>query len=145
VVSLERRQEVDAFIAGVERWAATRSELAAIAVVGSWARGAQRQDSDLDLVLLTQRPGAYLEDDDWIQELAPTAKPLRTGDWGATVERRLILPSGLHIEVGVGDPSWANTAPVDPGTKAVVRDGLRSLYDPRGLLARLVAACDGSS
>jgi predicted nucleotidyltransferase len=141
VVSPERRHEVDAFITGVEKWAATRSDLAAVAVVGSWARGAERQDSDLDLVLLTQRPSVYVEGDERIQGLAPTATSLRTGDWGEIVERRLILPSGLEIEVGIGHPSWADSAPVDPGTKAVVRNGLCAVYDPRGLLAELAAAC----
>jgi predicted nucleotidyltransferase len=144
VVSSERRQEVDAFITGVEKWAATRSDLAAVAVVGSWARGTQRQDSDLDLVLLTQRPSVYVEGDEWIQGLAPTATSLRTGDWGEIEERRLILPSGLEIEVGIGHPSWADSAPVDPGTKAVVREGLRAVYDPQGLLAELAAACGKS-
>ena len=72
MVSPERRQEVDAFITTVKKWAGTRSDLAAVGVVGFWARGAERQDSD------------------------------------------------------------------------VVRDGLRAVYDPWGLLAELATACGGS-
>ncbi len=55
--------------------------------------------------------------------------------------RRLIMPSGLEVEVAVGRPSWAATAPVERGTRRVVNDGMRVLHDPQGLLARLQAAC----
>jgi len=92
-------------------------------------------------VVLTEDPTAYTESDDWIDELAPGAKLVRTGDWVAIVERRLLLPSGLEVEVGFGRPSWAATEPVDPGTRHVVRDGLSAVHDPRRLLAMLVAAC----
>ena len=98
-------------------WASTRGDVAALALVGSWARGAPRADSDVDLVLLTVDPPAYVEHEDWIQVLAPGAELVRTGDWGAIVERRLRLPSGLEVEVGIGRPSWAEVTPVDPGTR----------------------------
>ena len=39
-------------------WASTRGDVAALALVGSWARGAPRADSDVDLVLLTVDPPA---------------------------------------------------------------------------------------
>jgi hypothetical protein len=132
---------VEAFVSGAAAWAAARVDLAAAAIVGSWARDAAREDSDVDLVLLTNEPSAYTEREDWIAGLAPGATLLRTGDWGAIIERRLLLPSGLEVEVGVGLPSWAETAPVDPGTRRVVRGGLREVYDPHGLLAALAAAC----
>ena len=123
-------------------WASTRGVVAALALVGSRVRGAARADSDVDLVLLTVDPPAYVEHEDWIQALAPGAELVRTGEWGAIVERRLRLPSGLEIEVGIGRPSWARVTPVDPGTRRVVRDGMRPLYDPRGMLAALQSAAE---
>jgi uncharacterized protein len=141
VVSQERVREVNGFIGTLEQWAAEQGDVVAVALVGSWARGAARADSDLDVVLLTHNPSAYAERDDWIDGVAPGACLLRTGDWGAIAEHRLGLRSGLEVEVGVGLPSWANTAPVDPGTRAVVRDGFRPVFDPGGLLAELLAAC----
>jgi predicted nucleotidyltransferase len=138
-------REVDAFIAAVEEWAAARDDIVAVALVGSWARGGAGRDSDIDLVVLTDCPSAYLEHEDWIASLAPGAELLRTGDWGAIAERRLVLPSGLEVEVGIGLPSWAQTAPVDPGTRAVVRNGFRPIFDPRGSLVELAAACRGSN
>ena len=144
MVSPERRREVSAFISGLQTWAAARDDVVAAAIVGSWARGAAREDSDVDVVLLTEDVSAF-EADGWIAELAPAAELVRTAEWGAIAERRLCLPSGLEIEVGIGHPSWARAAPVDPGTRAVVRDGPRPVFDPRGLLAELTARCSFES
>jgi uncharacterized protein len=101
-------------------------------------------DSDVDLVLLTSDPLAYVEATDWIAEFVKS-ELVATGDWGAITERRIRVPTGLEIEVGVGTASWARTDPVDPGTSKVVREGFRILYDPQGLLAALAAACGVSA
>lgn len=55
---------------------------------------------------------------------------MRAADFGAIQERRLRLPNGLVIGVGIGEPSWADTDPLDVGTERVVRDGLIALDDP---------------
>lgn len=93
----------------------------------------------MDLVLLTRTPSAY-DGDTWAAGLGLPV-PVRTRRWGAVVERRFATPTGLEAEFAVGSPSWAATGPVDPGTRRVVSDGARVLYDPAGLLARLEAAC----
>lgn len=66
---------------------------------------------------------------------------MNTEQWGPLTERRFVLPSGLEVEVGVASPSWVTTDPVDPGTRSVVEGGMSILYDPEGLLVRLVDAC----
>ena len=140
MTSSGRTREVEALLEHTGAWAAERPDIAAVALVGSWARGAQGPGSDVDLVVLTSDPSAYTEREDWILGLAPGAELARTEDWVAIVERRLRLPTGLEVEVGIGEPSWAAASPVDPGTLRVVRDGLRVLYDRDGLLAGLLAA-----
>ena len=113
-------------------WARGREDVAAVALVGSWARGTAREDSDVDLVVLTDT-----DDEGWIGELVPGAELVRRGNWGAIEERRVRLPSGLEVEIGIGRPSWASTDPLDDGTRRVVEAGFRPLHDPRGLLAAL--------
>ncbi len=141
MASTARRREVAELLERAAAWAAARGDVVALALVGSWARDGADPDSDVDLIVLTGSPALYTAGDEWIERLAPGATLVRTGEWGPIVERRLVLPSGLEVEVGIGRRSWAETSPVEPGTRRVVRDGLRALHDPQGLLAALVSAC----
>ncbi len=136
----ERTAEVRELLARVRTWAPGRPDVAAVALVGSWARDGARMDSDVDLILLTTAEGAYLEDDSWVGELGGV-RILRTGRWGPLTERRFVRPSGLQVEVGVVPPSWAATDPPDPGTREVVQRGMLAVYDPGGILSRLADAC----
>jgi uncharacterized protein len=143
MVSARRRREVERLLDHATEWAASRGDIRALALVGSWGRGDPREDSDVDLVVLTDGPGAFTHRDDWVGELAPGAAVVRSGEWGVIAERRLRLPSGLEIEVGIGFPSWAATDPMDAGTRRVLEAGFRPLYDPWRLLRNLeVAAPD---
>jgi predicted nucleotidyltransferase len=139
MVTTSRGQEVERLIGSLRAWVRRRSDVLAAAMVGSWARGDARMDSDVDVVLLTDDVAAFVDSDAWIQEL-DAACTIRTQRWGVLTERRLALPSGLEVEVGVVTPSWASTAPLDAGTAQVVAGGLVPLYDPHSLLDELVNA-----
>lgn len=139
LVSRRRQEEVDGVLAVIRRWAAERLDLRAVALVGSWARGAARPDSDVDVVLLTEDQATYLQDVAWLAAFGATGV-VRTRQWGAVTERRVVLASGLELEFGVTGPGWASTDPVDAGTRVVVCDGLVVLHDPEGLLAQLIDA-----
>jgi len=143
VVGPERRREVEAFLERAARWAEARPDVVAAGLAGSWARGDATDASDVDVIVLAENPAAFTESDDWAGGLRATAV-VRRRSWGAITERRVALPSGLEVEVGIGEQSWAAVEPLDPGTAEVVRDGFRILHDPHGLLARLVAALAGS-
>jgi uncharacterized protein len=131
--------EVERFLAALVTFAAARDDVRAVALVGSYARGVARPDSDVDVVVLTTDPDTYLDGCDWLKAL-PGASLLATRRWGALTERRLVLASGTEVDLGVARPSWASTSPVDIGTAHVVRDGLVAVHDPDGLLAHVLAA-----
>ena len=82
---------------------------------------------------------AYTQHAEWIQALGAT-RIVRTERLGPLTERRLALRSGLELEVGIVDPSWASVVPLDEATRRVVENGFRILHDPHGLLRALVAA-----
>src|SRR3712207_1409851 len=71
-------------------WARQQPDIRGLALVGSWARGGARADSDVDLVVLTSRRDRYLEEDGWTAALG-SARVLRTEAWGPLTERRLLL------------------------------------------------------
>jgi hypothetical protein len=117
-----------------------RYDATAVALVGSHARGEATTESDVDLVLLLEEPGPLLDSEDWFATLGEGAELVRSASFGAVEERRLRRPDGLVVEVCVGLPSWADVDPVDAGTASVVAGGLRVLWDPYGLLHRLLDA-----
>jgi uncharacterized protein len=136
VVSRGRADEVERVLRTLTAWARRRTDARALALVGSWASGAPRDDSDVDVVLLTDSPESYTHRDDWLPEVG-SVRLVRTLDWGGVTERRVALPSGLEVEFGIGTPAWASVDPLDDGTRRVACDGMRVLHDPEGLLARL--------
>jgi hypothetical protein len=89
-------------------------------VVGSFARQASRLGSDLDLVLLSERPDRFGA---WLAEVPPMAPArfLHRRQWGPLTELRLRRRSGLHLDVGVAPLARAATEPVDVGTARVLR------------------------
>ena len=138
MVGRERTQEVESLLRRVTDWARGRTDVRALALVGSWAYGAPRDDSDVDLLLLTDAPERYLLGDDWLADVGGV-RLVRTLDWGGVTERRIALPSGLEVEFGIGAPAWASEDPLDDGTHRVASDGMRVLHDPDGLLGSLLA------
>ncbi|MEO0561071.1 MAG: nucleotidyltransferase domain-containing protein [Chloroflexota bacterium] len=128
----------------VEGWAQQTSAIRAVALVGSYARGAQRPDSDVDLILLAQDPLAFRATG-WITQFDWSGLDTDVDRWvdreyGAVWSRHVHLTNGLDVEFSFGELSWAATDPVDPGTRKVMTDGHRVLYDPDGLLAMLITA-----
>jgi predicted nucleotidyltransferase len=107
----------------------------AVALVGSYARGEARPDSDIDLVVLTVDVERVVADAELSRALG--AEPVQAHrEWGVLIERRFVLPEGIEVDVGVVPLSWAGD---DPGTQRVVADGLQIIYDPDGLLAALIS------
>ena len=139
MVSQERAEQYTQIRRHVSSWAGGQEDILAAAVVGSWARGGARRDSDVDVVVLTDRKEWYVVDEGWIPlALGQDAGLVRTREWGLLTERRVRLSSGLEVEFGFAASSWAATDPVDPGSAGVVVDGLEPLVDKKGLLSRLV-------
>lgn len=136
---VRRVAEFERVLAGVQAWAVQQTDVTAVGLAGSWARGVPSMDSDVDLVVLCTDPGRFERTTNWVSEaLAEDAPVIRTRHWGELLERRVLTQTGLEVEFGFAPPSWAATKPVDAGTARVVGDGFRVLYDPGGILHALV-------
>ncbi len=115
-------------------WASAQPDVQAIALVGSYARGAARVDSDVDLVILTDQPQKYLEDTTWPARLGVIEK-YQSEDYGKLVSLRVWYSDGYEVEYGITTPYWAAT-PLDPGTQQVINDGMILLFERGDLLSR---------
>jgi len=133
---------------GLAAWARIEPGCRALAVVGSWARGAARPGSDLDFMMLATDRDRWAADDDWLRRVLrgigfPFARTAQEA-YGVTRAWRAWPGPQIELELGVADVDWARLDPVDAGTRRVVNDGLVPLIDKDGLLGALSDACCGS-
>lgn len=140
------RDEAERLRHALADWAHAEPTCRALAVVGSWARDAPRDDSDLDLMVLTTTRDRWADDDGWLRDLVARLgfrAAAKAEVYGVTRAWRLWLTPQVELELGIADTSWAETRPVDPGTRRVVRNGMNALVDKDGLLHALHASIHG--
>jgi predicted nucleotidyltransferase len=119
----------------VAAWAAGDPRIAAVALVGSVARGTARPDSDLDLVVLSEAAHSLLQDPTWLDRFGRPSRHVLES-WGEVTALRVWYAEGPEVEFGLTTPRWA-ARPMDPGTRQVVEGGLRVVFDREGLLRGL--------
>ena len=126
---------VSAFIEAFTRWVRSQPDIEAVVLVGSHARETATEASDIDLVVLTYALDRYLCDWSWVSIFGEFAACQRES-YGKVTSIRAFYAGGLEVEFGFTTPDWA-AAPIDPGTLRVVAGGIKALYDPRGIIARM--------
>jgi predicted nucleotidyltransferase len=122
------------FLDPVVSWISAQLDVHGIALVGSYARGAARDDSDIDLVILTDQPRKYLDDIQWIERFGVVEKH-QTEDYGKLISLRVWHQNGHEVEYGITTPDWA-AIPLDEGTRQVISDGVLVLFERGNLLSR---------
>jgi hypothetical protein len=136
--------DISTFLEHLTAWTVTQSDIFAVLLVGSYARSAARTDSDMDIVMITSTPQHYLQNDTWLSNFGQVTQ-VQDEDWGLVQSRRVFYADGLEVEFGITTPQWANTDPVDDGTRRVISDGARVVYDPGGILASLIQLISGKT
>ena len=118
----------------LSEWAQSHELVAAVGIVGSYARGSQRPDSDVDVVLIANDPGDLLGETSWVDRFG-TLKSSAPEDYGLVQSLRCFYRDGGEIEFGVAGREWCEP-PIDIRTADVMRDGMLIVYDPDRLLHR---------
>lgn len=135
--------DLDRLLAPITAWARSRSDILALALIGSWARGAARPESDIDLIVLTTELRAFRDDKSWPTEIVWNG--WRVAGWsdiayGAAWSRHIRLEPACEVEFTFCAPDWAATDPLDPDTAGVVSKGCRVLVDKDCLLKDVLTA-----
>lgn len=133
--------EFNEFSTQIATWAQSHDDILGVALVGSWARGEARADSDVDLVIIAENTGVYINDTTWAAKLGDITEQT-VEDWGPLKSVRVFYESGLEVEFGFTSRAWTAVDPVDQGTRRVASDGFRILYDKEALFATLKNAID---
>ena len=93
-------EEIHDFLTASLAWATEQPDVQGIALVGSYARGAACDDSDVDLVILTDQPHRYLDDVQWIVRFGIVEKH-QTEDYGKLTSLRVWYQNGTEVEYGI--------------------------------------------
>jgi len=122
------------FIEDFMRWSRRRKDIRAVALVGSYARETATETSDVDLVIISEKPETYTNNTEWIRVFGK-AIAQQAEDYGKLTSLRVWYESGLEVEYGFTTRDWAKT-PLDKGTQQVIDDGLRVLFEKEALLSQ---------
>jgi predicted nucleotidyltransferase len=127
----------ESFIEQLKAWCVSNADVLAIALVGSHARGTARADSDIDLVIICTNETMYTANANWIK-VFDKLQSATLEDWGLVQSWRVHFQNGLEVEFGITTEAWCAPSQIENGTGRVISDGVRIIYDPKKLLAKLI-------
>ncbi len=134
----QKMQKQMELISRFKAWVQTQPHILGAALVGSYARGTARKDSDVDFVIVTDQPKSF-ENDEWLQHFGDVSK-ITLEDYGLVQSRRVFYGNGVEVEFGITTPAWLNTKPIDAGTKEVLDAGYKLIDDKVGLFSMFFAS-----
>ncbi len=125
---------IDDFLIQFTHWATAQPDILAVALVGSHARNAARADSDVDLVIIARDPMPYLQNTAWAKQFGPIAQQ-QIEPYGWLTSLRVHYTDGKEVEYGLTDERWS-ALPLDTGSRRVISDGMRVLFEREPILSR---------
>jgi predicted nucleotidyltransferase len=121
------------FLEDFMRWSKKRKDIRAVALVGSYARETATESSDVDLIIIVEKPQEYIANTKWIRVFGRAIAQKVEGD-GKFTSLRVWYESGLEVEYRFTTREWAKI-PLDTGTKQVIDAGMRILFEKEVLLS----------
>lgn len=121
--------DLQKFLFNLTNWANSSHDIQALIMVGSYARGEAKPDSDLDLVIITTNPDFYLSNA-FRSEFGNVLKTQQE-DWGAVTSLRTWYEDFLEVEFSITTKNWI-AKPLDAGTYSVLLGGYEVIMDKEG-------------
>ena len=128
-----KNDQIRSFLDEVTSWATAQPDILAITLVGSYARNAAHETSNIDLVIISTCPDQYIEHTDWIHKFG-VAEKQQIEEYGLLTSLRVWYMDGREIEFGITDEQWA-AIPLDTGSQRVISDGIRILFEKDQILS----------
>ena len=124
------------FIHALKEFSFHTSHIESVIIVGSYARGTNKESSDLDIVIITANKAEMVSDQDFVHIFGEINKK-QTEYYGACTSIRVWYKNGKEVEFGIVKPSWIKT-PLDAGTRKVLSDGYKVIYDKKKHFKNLI-------
>lgn len=119
------------FINQTINWATNETLINSIILIGSYVRGTQKADSDIDLVVVTSDKQHYIDNPSIFNYYGEIERS-NIEFYGECTSVRIWYKSGLEVEFGIVTSMWVNK-PLDHGTLQALTDGYRILIDKNEL------------
>lgn len=136
MIELSREQVLERFV----EWAKPRTNIRALAVVGSGARRDHPADvwADLDLVVVATNPQFYLGSLGWLESIGkPWITTVERNAAGDIVERRVLFEGGLDVDLFILAAENADQAILCPPISEIAQRGVEVRLDRDGIFASL--------
>ncbi len=117
------------FFNELKEYARNTSHIESIIIVGSYARGTNKENSDLDIVIITSNKSGMIVNQDFTQDFGEVYKQ-QIEYYGACTSIRVWYKDGKEVEFGIVEPSWISI-PLDTGTYKVLSDGYKIIIDKK--------------
>ena len=95
----ELNKKLNNLLGQVMDWALLESDIKVLVLVGSYARNEATLESDIDLILMVDRPQKYLENRVWVSNFGIPDRIL-IEEWGKVRSLRVYYQNGMEVEFG---------------------------------------------
>ena len=117
------------FIHKLKAYAENTSHIDSVIVVGSYARGTEKESSDIDIVIITSDKAEMITNQNFAKKFGKVCRQ-QTEYYGPCTSFRVWYMDGKEVEFGIVEPSWIST-PLDAGTRKVLSDGYKIIIDKK--------------
>ena len=118
------------FFSRLRDYARDAPHIESVIIAGSYARGTNRENSDIDVIIITSNKSGMIADEGFARAFGAVCKQ-QTEYYGACTSVRVWYKDGTEAEFGIVDPSWISV-PLDAGTYRVLSDGYKIVADKKG-------------
>jgi hypothetical protein len=129
------QKQVHQLLSEFSGWAASKPDILAVALLGSYSRNEATGSSDVDLLIVASEPKIYVQDTRWAQCFGTISRQ-QLENYGKVTSLRVWYSGGHEVEYGFTDETWC-ALPLDEGTKKVISDGMQILSEREPILTRL--------
>ena len=116
----------------VKLWLQKQPDILAALLIGSYARGEERLNSDIDFILVVEDVEKWLQKNTWVKIFGPVLS-MTLEEYEQVRAIRVYYQDSLELEFGFVTPSWLEK-PYADSTKKAMDSGLKVLFDHKGLM-----------
>ncbi|HUV15573.1 MAG TPA: aminoglycoside 6-adenylyltransferase [Pelolinea sp.] len=126
---------IQGFLDRITNWASNNEDIRTVILVGSFARGEAKDDSDVDFVIIAENPDSFLKDDSFAHQFGNPSR-IDCENWGKVQSLRVWYENSLEVEFSFTTKNWL-TFPLDIDSCQVLSDGYLVLVD-KDMLAKKI-------